>query len=100
MLADSEKAMSTTSLKLPEDLKVKAEHAAESLGMSPHEFMVDAIKQATQLAELRSSFIAEAQSARNHAIQSNQAYAAEDVHEYLRARIAGDTKARLKSTSW
>ena len=38
--------VSTTSLKLPEEIKLQAANAAKDLGITPHAFMVEAIKQA------------------------------------------------------
>ena len=45
--------VSTTSLKLPEEIKMQAISAAKDLGITPHAFMVEAIKQASINAELR-----------------------------------------------
>ena len=41
-----EYVMATTSLKLPDELKERAAKAAQELGISPHAFMVDAIRHA------------------------------------------------------
>ena len=56
--------MATTSLKLPYDLKEQATKAAAVLGIIPHAFMVEAIRQAAHNAEHRRIFIAEATTAR------------------------------------
>ena len=45
--------MSTTSLKLPDDLKERAAAAAKIQGITPHAFMVEAIRMAATAAENR-----------------------------------------------
>jgi predicted transcriptional regulator len=49
--------MSTTSLKLPDDLKQRAAKAAHDLGGAPHAFMVSAIEQAARSTEQRLQFM-------------------------------------------
>ena len=92
--------MSTTSLKLPEDIKQLAVAAAKQQGISPHAFMVDAIRTAASHAERRAQFVADAVAARNEALQSGVGYAAEDVHAYLRAQVQGEFAPKPKAKSW
>jgi predicted transcriptional regulator len=91
--------MSTTSLKLSDAIKASAVEAAKELGISPHAFMVEAIKQAAINAEYRKIFIEEARAARETTIKTNQVFDAQDVFEHLRARIAKTPNA-LKVKSW
>ena len=92
--------MSTTSLKLPEDIKQLAVAAARQQGISPHAFMVEAIRNAAILAEKRAQFVADAVAARNEALASGTGYAAEEVHAYLRAHALGESRPKPKVTSW
>jgi predicted transcriptional regulator len=92
--------MSTTSLKLSDELKQRAVAAAEQKGVSPHAFMVQAIELAATAAERRASFVAEAQAAREQMLSSGTGYDASEVHAYLKARIAGDKAVRPKAKSW
>jgi len=92
--------MSTTSLKLPEELKQRAVAAAQRQGVSPHAFMVQAIEQAAASAERRANFVAEAQAARKQMLRTGKGYDADDVHAYLKARIAGKKPAKPKAISW
>lgn len=55
--------MSTTSRKLSAELKERAVAVADEMGMSTHAFMVGAISQATDAAEQRAQFLAQAQAA-------------------------------------
>lgn len=92
--------MSTTSLKLPQDVKQLAITAAKNQGISPHAFMIDAIRVAATNAEKRGQFVASAIAARTEAIESGEGYAAEDVHAYLRARVRGQFVDKPKAKVW
>ena len=92
--------MSTTSLKLSEELKQRAVAAAERQGVSPHAFMVQAIEQAATAAEKRASFVGAAQAAREQMLSSGVGYDASEVHAYLKGRVAGDKAARPKAKPW
>ena len=91
--------VSTTSLKLPDEIKLQAANAAKDLGITTHAFMVEAIKQASINAELRRSFIEDANNARKQVIQEGKVHDAEKVFKHLKARIAGK-RATLKATNW
>ena len=92
--------MTTTSLKLPADVKQSAIAADERQGVSPHAFMVDAIRAAAHAAELRAAFVAEAVEARDEAMKTGLGYDAAEVHAYVRARIQGEKAAKPKAKSW
>lgn len=91
--------VSTTSLKLPEEIKIQAISAAKDLGITPHAFMVEAIKQASINAELRRSFIEDSNNARNEVLKDGKVYESDKVFKYLKARIA-DKKSTLKASNW
>lgn len=92
--------MTTTSLKIPAELKQRAVDAAQHQGLSPHAFMVNAIEQMVLSSEQRASFIAEALAAEQEMLESGQGYAADDVHRYIKARIAGENPERPKARPW
>jgi len=92
--------MTTTSLKLPDDLKQRAARAAEHEGLSPHAFMVRAIEQAATNAERRASFRTAALSAREHALATGQGFEADAVHAWLKARASGKKNPGPKATTW
>ena len=92
--------MSTTSLKLPDELKQRAIAAAEKRGLSPHAFMIHAIDQAATAAEQRASFVSDAQAAREQMLATGKGYDASEVHAYLKARLSGDKPAKPKARSW
>ena len=92
--------MSTTSLKLSDELKQRAVAAAEMKGVSPHAFMVSAIEQAATAAEQRAGFVGEAQAAREQMLRTGKGYDADEVHAYLKAHIAGKKAVKPKAGSW
>ena len=92
--------MSTTSLKLSDEIKVKAANAAKELGVSAHAFMVEAIRQASVNAEYRKAFIAEAKAAREATLKTNEVYEAKDVFDHLRSRVACKQPTSLTAKSW
>ena len=92
--------MSTTSLKLPDDLKQRAASAAQELGISTHAFMVDAIRRAADSVEQRAEFVAQAQAARAAMLQDGAGYEASEVRDYLRQRIADKQISRPRTKSW
>ncbi len=92
--------MSTTSLKLPDELKKRAADAAQRLGISPHAFMVSAIEQAATATEQRARLIADAKAARDEMAETGKGFDADDVHAYLKAKVSGKKVARPRARSW
>lgn len=90
--------VSTTSLKLTEEIKLQATNAAKELGMTPHAFMVEAIKQASIHAEIRRNFIQQASIARVGVMKNGKVYESDKVFEAMKARIAGK-KSTLKASN-
>lgn len=92
--------MSTTSLKISEDLKQLAAAAAKQQGITPHAFMVEAIRAAATAAEQRAVFVAEAVAAKAAFEQSGKGYDASQVHAYIKQRARGGKTARPKARTW
>ena len=91
--------VSTTSLKLTEEIKLQATNAAKELGMTPHAFMVEAIKQASLNAEIRRNFIQQANIARQGVIKNGKVFESDKVFEAIKNRITGK-KTILKVSNW
>ncbi len=92
--------MTTTSLKLPDELRARAAEAARNRGITTHAFMLGAIRDAITAAERRADFVAAAQAALEETLQSGEGFDAHDVHAYLRAKVSGKTAARPRAKSW
>lgn len=92
--------MSTTSLKLPKDVKERAVAAAKEQGVSPHAFMVDAIRVAAAAAEKRAAFVSDAVASRAEIRKSGKGYSAAEVHAYIETRARGREVPKPKAKSW
>ena len=90
----------TTTLKLPENLKKRIAPLAKSTGKTPHAWMIEALDVQASLAEKRKAFIADALAAEREVRETGVVYRAGDVHRYIRARAAGKNAARPKPVKW
>ncbi len=79
--------MATTSLKLPDALRARIAKLSEASGKSPHLLMVEAIAAQTERMEEERAFINRALAAKMHVDATGKAYAADEVHEYIRAKL-------------
>ena len=80
---------SSTTLKLPAELKDRVAEAAEAAGRSPHAFMVEAIEAQTRLAERRREFVASALEAEREVAKFGLVYDGDEVLSYLQAKLSG-----------
>lgn len=87
----------TTTLKLPEELKERIASAALASGKSPHAFMVEALEAQAHLAEMRQSFLADAVTSAAEVDAGGALYAMDDVHAYILARTSGKAAKRPKA---
>ncbi len=83
----------TTTLKLPEELKERIAPLARQAGKTPHAWMLEALEREATLCELRDGFLQAGMQSAQEVDAGGPLYAAEDVHSYLRAKVAG-TPAR------
>jgi predicted transcriptional regulator len=92
--------MTTTSIKLSDELKSRAVAVAQERGVTPHAFMVEAIAVATAVAEQRAAFVGEALAAQSQMIDTGKGFDADEVHAWLRARAAGQPARKPRLKSW
>jgi predicted transcriptional regulator len=86
----------TTTLKLPEELKARIASAAQASSKTPHAFMVEALEAQARLAEMRQSFINDAIASATEVDSGGALYTMEDVQAYVLARTAGKAAKRPK----
>lgn len=84
----------TTTLKLPDELKVRITSAAQASGKSPHAFMIEALEAQARLAEMRQSFINDAIASVDEVDAGGALYAMKDVQAYILARTSGKAAKR------
>jgi predicted transcriptional regulator len=80
---------SSTTLKLPEELKNRIASAAKMAGKAPHAFMIEALAAQTALVERRQAFIAAAGVAEQEVAEYGLVYDADEVFSYIQARLDG-----------
>lgn len=78
---------STTTLKLPEELKTRIAFAAHASGKAPHAFMIQALTAQTTLFERRQAFIKSAIDAEQEVADHGLVYEADEVFSYLDAKL-------------
>ena len=89
--------MSTTTLKLPDELKERIASAAESAGKSPHAFMIEALAAQTALAERRRAFVEAAHKAEQEVAEYGLVFDADEVFSYLQDKLKGRRGKRPKA---
>ncbi len=89
--------MSTTTLKLPDDLKERIVVAAADAGKTPHAFMVEALAAQTALAERRRAFVDAAVTAEQEVAEYGLVYDADAVFSYLQDTLQGKRAKRPKA---
>jgi predicted transcriptional regulator len=89
--------MSTTTIRLPDDLKSRVAHAAEQAGTTPHNFILQAIAEKTEQAELRANFNEVAEQRYAEIAVSGRTIGWDEMRNYLEARVAGRKAARPRA---
>ncbi len=86
--------MSTTTIRLSEDLKARVAAAAERAGTTSHSFILDAIAEKAEQEERRSDFNGEAQKRYEQIIASGKTIPWSEMRSYLEGRLAGKAPKR------
>jgi predicted transcriptional regulator len=89
--------MSTTTIRLPEKLKVRVADAARQAGTTSHNFILEAIAEKADLAERRAEFDDVAAQRYAHIVESGEAISWNEMRSYLEARIAGKPARRPRA---
>lgn len=86
----------TTSLKLPDALKVAISQVAAFEGKTSHALMVETLETAMMDALARQQFYADGEVAYQETVHSNKTYQAADVKAFILARSQGGQPNTLK----
>lgn len=89
--------MSTTTIRLPAELKERVARAAERAGTTAHSFILDAIAEKTAQEELRSEFHSAAEARYGAIVESGRTVSWSRMREYLQRRVSGKKAIRPKS---
>jgi predicted transcriptional regulator len=87
---------STTTLKLPPELRSRLAALAKKTGRSAHSLMLEAIERHTAREERTREFVKEALAADRAIDRGGEVYAAADVHAWLERLAKGKKPARPK----
>lgn len=90
--------MSTTTIRLNDELRERVTKAAEAAGKTTHAFIIEAIAQTVENAEARAEFHRVADSRWRQFQKDGLTVSAENMHAYLRARIRGEKPSKPKPT--
>jgi len=82
--------MSTTRIRLPEDLKARVAAAAERAGTTAHSFILEAIAEKAEQAERRADFQDVAEKRYSDLVASGKTIPWERMRRYLEDRIVGN----------
>ncbi len=81
--------MSTTTIRLPEELKARIAAAAKRAGTTPHNFILEAIAKRTEQEELRAAFDAVAEARYANIVATGKTIPWQEMRSYLEARVTG-----------
>lgn len=86
--------MSTTTIRLPEDLKARVTTAAKRAGTSSHNFILEAISEKTAQQELRGDFNQLADARYAKIVATGKTIPWNEMRGYLEDRLAGKPAPR------
>ncbi len=86
--------MSTTTVRLSDDLKARVAKLAKQAGVSAHHYIVQAIEREALRDEARTDFVRSARSRLDEMEQTGESIPWDDVRGYLLARVAGGRATR------
>jgi predicted transcriptional regulator len=91
---------STTSLKLPDELKAQIAIVARQEGKSAHALMVEALQTAMNEAALMQAFRQSALAAYEETVRQNKVYSGEDIKAYYLAKMRGEKVKKPSMVTW
>lgn len=86
--------MSTTTIRLPEELKARVAEAAKRSGTTTHSFILDAIAKKTEQDELRADFDTVAEDRYARIVASGKTISWQEMRGYLEDRLVGKKAKR------
>lgn len=90
----TETQVSTTTIRMPEDLKARVAAAAKRSGTTAHSFMLEAIAEKAEQAELRADFDSVAEERYARIVDSGKSISWNEMRVYLEQRLAGKSVKR------
>jgi predicted transcriptional regulator len=94
---DHEPPMSTTTIRLPDDLRERVAAAAERAGTTAHNFILSAIAEKAELAEREADFRAVAEQRYASIAATGRTIPWAEMRDHLDARLAGRAVAKPRA---
>ena len=92
--------MSTTTLRLPAELRARIAKLAKKSGRTAHSVMLDAIARKVEEEELRAAFHGEADARFAEVMESGAGIPWHDMRAYLKTRARGKTARAPRARMW
>src|SRR3546814_8393794 len=89
-----EYTMSTTTIRLPDELKARIAEAAKRAGTTSHNFILEAIAEKADLAERREDFDAVAEQRYARVVETGKTIPWSEMRDYQDARTPGNPVSR------
>jgi len=89
--------MSTTTIRVPQDLKERIARAAKRAGTTAHSFILEAIAEKAEQEERRGKFEDAAERRYAEIVASGKTVPWKEMRRYLERRLTGNKLARPKS---
>jgi predicted transcriptional regulator len=86
--------VSTTTIRLPDELKNRVARAAKRAGTTSHNFILEAIAEKAEMVEQRNDFIANAETRYANIVESGKTIPWKDMQRHLADRMAGKKSPR------
>ncbi len=86
--------MSTTTIRLPDELKARIAEAAKQAGTTSHNFILEAIAEKADSAERQADFHSEAARRYERIVETGETIPWDEFREYLMGRIHGKAAHR------
>ena len=86
--------MSTTTIRIPDDLKTRIAKAAGRIGTTPHNFILEAIAEKAEQAERRAEFDAMAEERYARIVETGKTIPWSEMRSYLEGRVVGKAVKR------
>ncbi|MGH8161335.1 MAG: DUF1778 domain-containing protein [Gammaproteobacteria bacterium] len=86
--------MSTTTIRVPDELKTRVARAAKRAGTTSHNFILEAIAEKADAAEDRAEFHALTEQRYAEFLESGKSIPWEEARKYLKDRLAGKSVKR------
>ena len=86
--------MSTTTIRIPDELKARVAAAAEHAGTTPHGFILEAINEKTAEAERHADFLHTAEQRYEEIVRTGKTIPWEEMRGHLEQRLNGQKPRR------